>query len=495
MTDRATPTDFEPWVTDELRRIAGVADDPRPAALVAHEVMRLRRAGAVSRRHRRWTPLVGLAAAFVYLAAVFVIGERPAPSPPTADWDAVLVRPEADEAGSNTQVVQVVVVDSGGDERVLRRVDGAALELPITQDGTAFTGAALASQDGWLALEVDSWYREPATQPSVGMSRTTVRRRSWWALVDLRGERPIVMVPYGAHDADALASAGWARDGRFATLCPPDGEAPCGFERVPDLSVQVVDATGDREVLVDGGMALPQQPGQDRITWAADGSGLLTTGDRLPMDELRRIRDERARSGTVDLGALLGSELGIDPGDDPTRVSSVPLPRVLGVPRLVEGSGPRWVVEGGTWLEPHTAIVHRPDGSTTRWATNLPDGTVLREASLSEDGSSVWLLTTEASESPRWMTLARATAPGIMKSLPNAGAVARPSGGDGSIAGIAPDDSLVVLSVVRDWTARGAKVALIRTDGAATPTILTGRFAGFVPSGLALDPSRQAATR
>jgi hypothetical protein len=128
--------------------------------------------------------------------------------------------------------------------------------------------------------------------------------------------------------------------------------------------------------------------------------------------------------------------------------------------------------------------MHRPDGTTSDWAAGLPGGEALREASLAARGASVWLLTGEAAEHPRWLRVRRATAPGTVESRPDAEMIARPSGGDGSIAGVAPDDSIIAISVVRDWTARGAKVALVRTDGREAATIHDGRFAGFVPADL-----------
>jgi hypothetical protein len=267
MTDHPTTSrHFEDWLTAELQRTAAVADDPRPAALVTEEVLRLRRRDAAAGRYRRWTPLLGLAAVLLLPAAMLIVGSRfpsPAPEDPVV-WEALLVRDSDTTAG-----IDVILATADGAERLIHQVSPAAVPVGNLND------VGVASTDGWLAID--------ANMPES------------WVLVDLRfPDRPMQVVRYpGTGDP---RDAAWASGGRFVK-CPSAQDAAGTAEcegAVWRWGPRVVAADGTR---LDLDTAVIEHPDGGRITWAAgdldirdvalsaDGSAVwLVTWDRIVGD-------------------------------------------------------------------------------------------------------------------------------------------------------------------------------------------------------------------
>jgi hypothetical protein len=472
MTERGTANGFEPWLTDELRRLAGAADDPLPAAVVARRAMdvgRGRRDRAA--RIRRWTPLVGLAAVLVLPTAFFLAGSNdrspapPSPPPPTADrtWDALLVR----KAGGSA--IDVVSVAADGRERPVRHHDFNEPEGQAPYPVGYLYGVATASSDGWLAVGAHAWFTGTDVP---GLSDA-------WMLIDLRdASRPVQRVFSSSGYLDYASggdvtvtqwpsAAAWGSGGRFVTVCA--ATAPClGLIR-PQLALQVVDASTGATRVIEGLARGPRDP----LTWAADGSGVLTVADRLDAAEQAAIPIDPDNPYTL-YWEPERSGLGIDPLDGG--------PRVMGVPSLVWRPGPRWAVEGGAWVDPDSGVGESHDGQRIDWAAELPEALAPGTTDwvgLSADARATWLL---LAASPSTVVLAHATEPGVVTVRSAEVGTTAPSG----IAGIAPDDSVIVTYVTPPSaraTSSWGRVALIPTDGGRVRTY-DGAFAGFIPADL-----------
>jgi len=446
MTERSpTPRPFEDWLTAELHRTAAVADDPRPAAEVAREVLGHRRARVAPRRYRRWTPLLGLAAALLLPAALLVVGSRLTSSTPEGPigWETVIVR------RSDGAVVDVLLVSRDGSERTIRTIDGqdrASVPDPV---GYYYPQSHVASTDGWLAVFGHVWY---------GLDGGSSSLADAWQLFDLLDtHRPARTVWADAGEEPPVDTAAWGPDGRFARMCT--GAEGCTWYhdirreglRESSGSVRVVVPGASDSLTVEGLMArdLP-------LAWHADGSAVVGMGsDRLVV---------------VPVGERSASD---------------------GVPPLAWRPGPRLVTEGGARLEPDSTLTIAPDGTRSDWRdvrphAGLTAGTSSTKAvSLAVDGTSVWLLAGDW----RRAALVQASSPGEMIVVGNVVSATPPADGTATstpaFAGLAPDDSLIVIRAEAGYRRFGGEppIAIVRTsDGAVS--MHEGWFAGFVPEGL-----------
>lgn len=417
LDDRA----LESLLRRTLREEAATAPPTLTWEALEARARKLRRDRTIGRRN---LTLLGVAAILLLSGAALVAFAERRLDPADGSYQAVLVRPG----------FEVVVVRPDGWERVVHRYDRASFMFLDAE----------ASSSGWMAIH--------------NMREYNVIE---WLLLDaasLNGPaRAISPPPLGEQ-----TSGGWSPDGRFS-MWGSDGEV-----------ILVEPATGatDRYRIGD---RLPLVLG-----WAADGSGLVV-GDGGELAEATWSDDVR-----LPIYNNLGG-----PYPVAWRVARIDgNPEAAGLPALHPRSLPRSYLEGGSRLQVcdssergglvgcpgmanGTIIVEEPSGRLTTWPSDVVEPARVVDATFAHDGSGVWLLLREADRPA--LTLARAVAPGRVERIV---AIPMRPGVDGSstvsVAGIAPDDSLVIVR----GESRDQPLAVVPTTGGPA-TYHEGVFAGF----------------
>ncbi len=200
------------------------------------------------------------------------------------------------------------------------------------------------------------------------------------------------------------------------------------------------------------------------IGWTADGSGLVTRGDwstAIWAAGVRRSADWAAT--TIDGAAVEVSLGGLDLGwrdgdwwrDDGSRLQLCDMSMRAECPGLSNGA----------------VIVESPDGSLTTWYQDeLAPADVIDAAF---GGTGMWLLADDRTDGRR-LALAHVAQPGQAAVVTSE--LTPPESGGGSVDGVAPDDSLVVVYAKTPSLVDGRTGQVWPQDG---------EFLGFVPSGSA----------
>lgn len=379
---------------------------------------------------RRPLALLGLAAAIVLPLAVLVAGQRPTePDRAQVDPYQALIERRAGDSWL------FVAMRGDGQERVLTSVP-----IPKPHDDRRLAPRTV-SPDGWLA-----------TPAATG-----------WEFRNLRAPDQVIgpIAPFLASES----GRGWFGDGRYATWNAA-GEiqffdpAAVTVERrsVPGPLTGVVAWTTDASTVVetdDWGRGFIYLSGERRpALWRtmAVGDGFDAVSDDASLSDLD-----------------LGWRDGLWWREDGSRVQLCDMAVREECPGLPNGS----------------VVVETPDGELATWYTDelAPDDIV--DAVFGDTG--LWIMLDRRNEGPQDV-LARVIAPGDARPVA-AWAGGPPPHGSGSIEGVAPDDSLVVVE---------SHLIDVRT-GAVTP--VDGQFIGFVPAGTAdgwpgdaFQPSRPMAS-
>jgi hypothetical protein len=367
------------------------------------------------RQHRRISvrrpfALLGLAAAVVLPMAAFVAGQRP------------------DEP---------VTVRIGGYETLIQRREGDAwLVVAMRSDGQARVVTSVPIPDPGderrrppMAVSPDGWLAAPGA--------------TGWELRHLRAPDQVIgpIVPF----QESESGRAWVGGGRFAA-----------WDEAGEILLLEPDHGAVERASVPAPLA-------DVIAWTSDGTALVTHDGRGPQPILywgeRRPADWRVLS-------LAGGSVETAPGDL----------------RLGWRSGAWWRSDGSRvqlcdmavrgecpGLPNGAVITESPAGSLTTWYTNelAPDDVV--DAVFGTRG--LWVLLDRRSEG-RQVALARVGTPGEAEVIATWDAGSRPVG-QGSIEGVAPDDSFVVAD---------SRVIDARTGSV---TSMAGSFLGFVASATA----------
>jgi hypothetical protein len=417
---------------------------------------RFRGAGAVGRRPMR-VLAVAVLVALLAAAALFTLGpgrnsvvppvpvtptEAPATAQPTttpsgsaqvgslAD-ESIFLREPSDDPGA----MDVVAVNAGGQERVIRR-----LETSLLPAGATFRPSGAVGRDGWLSVDVSNGQ-------AVGQGT--------WALLDLGDpKRPPTLVPYSA-----VLGGAWSSDGWFATVTP--NTRVCCSVDVVDARAGVTQHLGDTDL--PGG-------GPDLI-WAADGSGLLVY-----------VQHE--------VDPVL---FGIRPRDGgPVRPYVPALEDRRGARWVTEGGRQLITCSKGPDCATDSVAVQDAEGKTVEWyAGTVPDAHLL-DASFTADGRSIWLLFDRVEAGRHKALVTRMLdAPGKVGPGVEPGVDGIDLGPDVAylwFAGLSRDGSQVAvgywLGALGGATVDGPTAIVPRTPNSHT-SLHSGNFVGFVPGSAA----------
>ncbi len=242
----------------------------------------------------------------------------------------------------------------------------------------------------------------------------------------------------------------WSNDGRFAVIRSGSDQSPDGTDIVDPATRTITHLTP--EAAVGGGPTM---------YWAADGSGLL--------------------------GYTRGS-VGIIPVGDGQYAA--------GIPAMADRRGRREFGPDGTFLCPgFTDYCESSDlittkqlsGATTEWRSLASVMGTVADASFPANGQGLWALTVDDS-SDQPVSLLRLNAPGDASpqvvAVVDRSALPQPTVDKTQVgfAGLAPDDSIIVVS--QNWELGGESQhgsLEIAGDGSAAH-VHAGALAGFVPA-------------
>lgn len=351
------------------------------------------------------------------------------PEPSDDPYQAVLARVDDTPEGA-VEGIDLVAVRADGRERSIGRIDGSRLPAWARD----FVNGPVVSSDGWLAFR--------ATGPS----------DHGWAFVDLRapdGPIRLVDIPWwGGYPS--RASGAWGPDGRFAGSASEYHDTYDAIDRATGAVVEIPGLTAD----VDG---RPVTLDPRRISALADGGV-------MPVEGTVWARTDARQPGLL---------------------------------ALYQSTGPRRIIEDGTILDvcdvgrgcvgpdlhDGAVTIRGPGGAPAALDASglLPDRVV--DASYARDGTSIWLLLQRGAEGA-YPVLGRLDADGSATTFGDDGpfgASTDPAEACCTIAGIAPDDSLIALDVP------GLPGPVVWPTGAEepVPTAHTGTFAGFLPASVA----------
>jgi hypothetical protein len=421
---------------DGLRR--QIADDSRASpqqsagALSSRSVVRALRPLPITGRLVVVLVLLGIMLALV-IGTALLGGSIPdqlraivPPEPSEDPYQAVLARVDDTPEGA-VEGIDVVAVRADGRERSIGRIDGSRLPTWARD----FVNGPVVSSDGWLAFR--------ATGPS----------GHGWAFVDLRApDAPIrvVTIPWWG-GFPSRASGAWGPDGRFAGSASEYHDTYDAIDRATGAVVEIPGLPAD----VDG---QPVALDPSRIRALTDGG---VAGDAWLMA-------------------------------DPQRP---------GLLALYQSTGPRRIIGDGTVLDvcdvgPGCVVPDLHDGAVTIQGQNgtpiavdvsrlLPDRVV--DASYARDGASIWLILQRGAEAA-YPVLGRLGADGSATTFGAYGPFGAPTGPAEdccTIAGIAPDDSLIALDVPG---LPGPIIWPTEAEALLSPAH-TGTFAGFLPASVA----------
>jgi hypothetical protein len=364
----------------------------------------------------------------------FVVADvSPTPGGPTdslvdARFDAVFVRPPAD--GDATAASTIWAVGADGTERLLASMPIGAADVTVFAPGTALSDA------GHLALQMRDGDR-------VG-----------WAILDVTnpGAKPIPVALPGRGDGNP-SFAVWGPGERLAIVLSAYGDGQ---------AIAFVDpTTGAATVQPLSNM----QYGcwTDRCgVWAADGSGVVMYGTDLPSGLVIQGPDGKV--------APFGSR--VWPNNIGTRDVNEAGDLLLGGRRPLDDPP----------FDNELLSVRAP-GEDDRLVLRLPGE--LPDRAWAADGRDVWLLNAQWLAASRPVTLERFSPPSTRTAIASFVAAVDVSAKDeyapaASFAGIAPDDSLAVVSVVTtssDPIVRQGKLVDLRS-GASTD--IDGSFVGWL---------------
>ena len=377
---------------------------------------------------RRQRLAIVLAASLALLVGGLVVGAwviQQLPRPPAL----VVVR--ADGAFPDPVGITVSLVDADGSTRVLGSWTADDLGASYS-DGAGVS----VSPDGHLAVPV-----------------STAAGTSEYRIVDLRDPT----LPPRTPDAEAMFGA-WGPDDRFAMPVNAGG-------------VVVYDAhTGVSTALGAGSTTGGPRDVTFRPVWDLDGSGLLANGV----------------GGTTNGFGVLELDGTTTPGDHPE------FPVGVGTRRTYpDGARLQCVLSEDYGCE-DAVTLQRNDatGSTDVFVDDRPD---LRIADFAPtaDGRGLWLLLETVAPTPRTVTLVQRAADGTERLVATFDGVADdPDEGSyfeaASFAGMAPDDSRIVVRIAGENGSPGARWAIDPVTGERTA--VDGAPAGWLATGALETP-------
>ena len=457
-------TDVTPFERDLARALDGYLGPRRQVD--ARAVSRAAVVSATSRPRRGLVAslaggqrLVWLALVALTLLAVLAIavagGSTPRPSdapsaPPVQTNPAVVVQSPVATPTSAAGVTYTALLirDAGG---------GAADLFAALPDGREqlirhLTPLSLTSVD--TDLPGDHWNMSPyAEVSSNGWLAMQVSSPDAYAFFDLKDpSRKPWLLPYWA----AVGGA-WSPNGLFAALDTGSGGSPLGTLIVDPAAHTIAHLTG--EGAIGGGPT---------VYWAADGSGLL---------------------GQSELYPGVTSVFPIDNG-----------PPVPGLVPVADRRGTRYFGANGTTLcgapvdeaacpaDVSVGMV-ATDGTVTKWSIGATLVGGLGGLAISFDGRTLWALVVQGSPG-QGFAISHVLTPATARMVTTFTAADLPDPSAGAslgFAGLAPDDSITVLSEAYGPT-DNPKIGsvVVPTDG-STAHGFDASFAGFVPTSVLGD--------
>ena len=394
------------------------------------------------RRRRRGIPgrrivLLGLAAVLLVPIGAFVAGSLwtdhgpriSEPSPPVSE----LASPSGELP---SQLVTVTPSPPVADTY-------QALVVRHTDDATIF-----------LAVRGDRQERVIASIPTLGRRTNLVvpSERGWVAMfygegtefIDLRdptqAPRPFSM-------PDATTAWSWHPDGRFAALAESD------------LVTLIDPETGEVTPFTVRGQLF------DVVGWAADGSALVAWGEG----------GDGIYAGGERVADAPWRVIRLDGGPDEAVASDL-YPGLIAFAQYGRGGARLQQCQGDDCpgLPTDAVVGEVPGGSPVAWYSDELDPDAVNDSSFAGDGTTMWLVL-DRRVGGRQFVLARLDAPGTVRVAAVSGLPA--AGYDSfSIAGVAPDDSLVAV--------HAAGVVLVEPISGQS-TVIDGQFLGFVQSATA----------
>jgi hypothetical protein len=373
--------------------------------------------------------LVLVALLALLLATMLFVGSGPDPIPVQRSYEAVVLRQSA--ANGPIQLL-IVGVNSDGHEREIARLQGVMVD-PYTGDGGYWPSGAV-STTGLLAIP-----------------NGTPRDRMHWEIIDLLQPEAAPTVVAGIEQyPDQLQQMPYVRfDGRPSVLWGPNDQLAIPWYDRPgvDQHLSFVDGRTGAATAVD----IPE-PVRMLPYWASDGSGVFVT-DFTDLVLLNVLQPDGA----------LGDASSVAPSGLVRRHRS-----------------------DGAWLDMWGWSVVRRHGDGGQESLLKRTGVEVTDLAWTAAGDGAWLAVRSGRDA-RQLTVERAVPPTEPEQVTTiADPIAGPSRMDGQFIGLAPDDSMLVVSMDRVTEERDGSshegvdtFALVVPGGGESYTI-SGSFAGFL---------------